>query len=224
MRCVQRINIVFGIIFALYPFQADAEEALVQGKTNPEIQQDFQILLSRLENGDRSVHFGDLRRAYVLTESYEPYGFSGEHHAAGIMNLLKNESPKTVIAEAERVLARDFFDIATRGILSHAYKLNGEDGKSEFQVYVANAIVEAVLNSGDGLSPETAYQVLSVREENMILLVLGLQKKRQALVQHEGHLYDQISATNKNTGESQGVWFNIDWLAFGATNTILKEN
>lgn len=69
--------------------------------------------------------------------------------------------------------------------------------------------LEQQLASTTGSGPETAFKVGSIGEEYQILGRLGLQRASQALVAHEGRMYDVLTATDPATGEEREVWFDI---------------
>ncbi len=64
-------------------------------------------------------------------------------------------------------------------------------------------LVESVLASGDGKSPQTAFTVISVGEEYAILRALNLRVESQALI--EGHI-DALTVEGEH-GEST-IYFN----------------
>lgn len=64
-------------------------------------------------------------------------------------------------------------------------------------------LVQSVLSSGDGNTPETAWRVISVGEEYAILRVLGLRLERQSL--HEGRI-DRMDVVDQD-GQPRTVYF-----------------
>jgi hypothetical protein len=66
-----------------------------------------------------------------------------------------------------------------------------------------------ILAKGDGQSPATAYKVRNVDEEYEILLVLGLEHKKQSLVTAGKKFYDCFTINDPKTGKEREVWFDI---------------
>ena len=83
---------------------------------------------------------------------------------------------------------------------------------AEIHGAIAKGIIDAILSSGDGHTPQTAYQVLAIREEYLLLDQLGLKPTGQALIKKNGHAYDRISAVRLSGDAPQDVFFNIDLL------------
>jgi Domain of unknown function (DUF4919) len=74
---------------------------------------------------------------------------------------------------------------------------------------ILNALVKSIEDSGDGKSPDTAWFTVSVDEEYFFIsVVLGAESRSQALVQHGGHSYDQMTIADE--GKQRVVWFNTD--------------
>lgn len=80
---------------------------------------------------------------------------------------------------------------------------------AEQKQYRAAAVLQSILNSGDGTSPETAYVVINIPEENAVLDHFGLRKDKQALVERNGKYYDVVTAKEKD-GKTHTLYFDID--------------
>ena len=65
------------------------------------------------------------------------------------------------------------------------------------------------LMTGDGLTPKTAYTVISVQEEYELLHALGLKVTRQALAKIDSHAYD-VMTTEGHDGVAGDYYFLID--------------
>ena len=66
-------------------------------------------------------------------------------------------------------------------------------------------------NSGDGKTPLTAYQVINVHEEYVLLrfLHIGLPKS-QSYLHQDGHAYDVITFEDPDSKEEKKMYFNVD--------------
>jgi hypothetical protein len=82
------------------------------------------------------------------------------------------------------------------------------------------ALLDSLLKSGDGKSEETAYAVISTREEYIILQVKGLKPLKQSIVTEKHHQYDTMEVEDQKGGR-QTLFFNID-MPMGALAHDLK--
>ena len=90
------------------------------------------------------------------------------------------------------------------------YEEMGATEKAEFHKAVFLGLVRSILNSGDGKSLEKAWVVINVREEYVLLRVLGFRPSGQSLVNQNGHSYDVMKVKNAEDGTEQTIYFNVD--------------
>ena len=75
-------------------------------------------------------------------------------------------------------------------------------------------VVRAIITSGDGKSPETAFVVGgSIGAEYQILQFMGIKSNSQALLTIRGCSFDRLSGGDLDTGELREVYFKL-----GSTN------
>jgi hypothetical protein len=79
----------------------------------------------------------------------------------------------------------------------------GRISESQQQLRWRDGLVDSVLRTGDGKTPETAWVVISVGEEHSILRALGMQLRSQALTRER---LDRIEA--ERDGEIHTLYFN----------------
>jgi hypothetical protein len=70
--------------------------------------------------------------------------------------------------------------------------------------------VRAIMTSGDGRTPETAFVVGGrIAAEYQVLDILGLQPKAQALIAIRGCRFDVLTARDPDVGETRTVYFKL---------------
>ena len=105
------------------------------------------------------------------------------------------------------ILERDYTSIAAHAALSK--NLSIYPTVREFHGAVRNALINSIINSGNGKSPETAMYVIGVAEEYETLQELGLTQESQRQEQKNNRHYD-VFAARDSTGEKRDVYFAID--------------
>ena len=125
------------------------------------------------------------------------------------------------LQHAHLILSKEFIDIDAHHISRIISKEMGNLKQHDFHHFVTKGLIDSILDSGDGISPETAYVVISVREEYIILSVLGLKLEKQGLMALKGHSYDKMEVKNLRTQETATIYFNVD-LPLGSLNKKLK--
>ena len=132
---------------------------------------EFFSLLWDLSEGEK-ISYEDIRFAYAKTTMYDPYGVDEnkekmqEYHRLGELSK--------AVQYANEVLKKNFVDIDAHLNLTMIYDKLGETKKKEYHQYVFSSLIHLIKNSGDGESRETAYKVISVREEYNFLDAMGL--------------------------------------------------
>jgi len=177
-------------------------------------EQAYQSLLAKLKGFDRSIDFKALRVAYSETSLYDPMGDWAREVGArrAILKALEDKDYEKALESAQALLAKNYLNIFAHSVCRFAYKQLNDLNQHEFHQFVENGLINSILSSGDGKSPETAYWVISLSEEYALFRYLGWRPTKQSLNHAHEHSYDRIEATNLQTGETEVVYFNVDTL------------
>lgn len=179
----------------------------------------YQSLLAQVKNSDPSVDFKALRLLYAETADYNPYKHSEAEN--DMFNAYKSKEYEKALKNAQLVLDKNYVNIDAHNISKLCYKILGKVKESGHHDFVVRGLIKSILSSGDGKSPQTAYQVITTTEEYVVLGVLGFKSKKQSLLKEDGHNYDKMEVTNPDTGEAAAIYFNVD-LPFGWLKKNLK--
>ena len=176
---------------------------------------DYQTLLKRVMSFDRTVDFRALRLSYAETADYKPYG-EDKAKKSEMFEALRNKDYDKAIADAQVILEKKFVDIEAHFVCSIAFREMKNVEKYAFHNFVMKGLVDSILNSGDGKTPETAFIVIETGEEYALLGMTGFEVVRQSLIKSNGHSYDKMETKHRKTGELGVFFFNVDipfnWL------------
>jgi hypothetical protein len=115
---------------------------------------------------------------------------------------------------AERLISQGFVNIEAHADCVKAYEAIHDAAKSKFHLDVATALMRSILDSGDGKAKETAFEVISDREEYATLVALGLPYSGSGVstsaIEDGGHRYARWDVLNPKTGQNVLVFFNVD--------------
>lgn len=196
----------------LLPAQAATAQA-PEAAAQPSSKEEYQALVAKMKKSDSSVDFARLRFLRTQLDNYTPYGPDSEDRpfkqlAAG--NVAKAQTL------AENVLAQNELDLESNITLARVADQRKDEATAAYHRYVAQGILDSVLRSGDGKTPETAYKVIAVPEEYAALSNLGLQPGTQSLAKIEGRAYDIFEALDAEGRPAGRVYFDIEpidkWL------------
>ena len=175
----------------------------------------YAALLARVKKSDSTVDFKELRLAYTETPEYHPYGGDRDTRQKMFASLQAKQFDQAV-ESAEKILATNFVEINAHFVAYVANRELGHTDKATFHKFMFDGLIKSINGSSDGLSPETAFVVISTDEEYVLFNFLGLRPAEQSLVNRNGHSFDRMTANNPKTNETVVYFFNIDkpfnWL------------
>jgi hypothetical protein len=120
------------------------------------------------------------------------------------------------IEAAKKILAVNYLDIDAQIVCDLSYRMTSNAVGAASCHEMASHLLRSIFDSGDGETPDTAYQVIAVREEYSVVNAMELTLVGQHLVTRGEHRFDAVDVTDKNTGEPRTIYFNVDrpmrWL------------
>jgi hypothetical protein len=182
---------------------------------------EYDSLIARVKSGDPSIDYGKLRAAYAASSEYSPPE-TGPNARQAMYAALSKRKYDEAIRIAEKALKENYLDIEAHHVLSIAYGESKDPIRADFHHGVAAGLVNAILKSGDGKSPQTAMVVLATAEEYIILSVMALRPGSQSLQMKGGHFYDVLNAVSTESNQSVTLYFNID-KPYGYLGSIIRR-
>lgn len=164
------------------------------------------------------------RMAMANDPDYEPYPLTFLEHTLLTKHFTLAKDPKNTIEQLNEPLkALDKvnplsvrLNLVLAKFLGYVSKQSSDAEQKQSLAKVAKqkryraaAVLQSILNSGDGQSPETAYVVINIPEENAVLDQFSLRKDKQALMEQNGKHYDVVTAQDKS-GKKHTLYFDID--------------
>lgn len=183
----------------------------------PKLMARFQDRDTTLTNEDyRNLYYG-----YIFQKEYDPYGMNSNEDKMNEYlkkDTLVESEYKPFIKLAEKSLEEDPFDLKTMNILSYVYELNKDKSLSIKTGHVLNKIIDVIISSGDGLTCDSAFHVITVSHEYTILSVFELGAKGQSLIGQCDYLEFE-----KGKYKVDGLYFDVSKL-FESLKKKLGEN
>jgi hypothetical protein len=170
---------------------------------------DYAALLARAKAGDLSIDFKQLRVSYM--DSPERHQAKDtDKQEKEMLAALKTKDYKKAIANADVILENEFINLDAQRVELIAHQELGEKEKADFYKGIVQGLIHSILDSGDGKSPETAYTVVTVHEEYVVLQILGLRPAGQSVFSKNGHSYDVLDVKKQDSKDSEKLYFNVD--------------
>jgi hypothetical protein len=177
---------------------------------NPKPPLSYESLVERVKGGDQTVDFRQFRFAYMDSSTYNN-GSDTAPPKKAMIAALNSKDFRSAIKNADIVLTSNYVDMDTHFTEYIANReLNATD-KAEFHKFVFQALLKSITDSGDGKTPETAFQVIQVHEEYVLLRFMGIElPESQSLLHKNGHSFDKIKFKDPKSGQSVTLYFNVD--------------
>lgn len=186
-----------------------ALHGLAFGQNGPK-ETGYEALVNKLKSGDRSVNFRALRLAYADSPASTTGPDTDPDKKAMSQALNKNDFA-AAIRHADVVLASNYVDMDAHFAEYIACRELKEVDKAEFHKFVLQGLLKSITDSGDGKTPETAYQVIDVHEEYVLLHFMRVAlPESQSYLHKNGHAYDEIKFKDPATGKEAVLYFNVD--------------
>lgn len=153
---------------------------------------EFPALVRAAKTDPKFNQFGALRLAYAKTPQYAPYGWDDDPPLPPVTSGPAGPKERQR-RSVEAMLDRSYANIKVHLRASRAYEQLGEKGKAKYHSEFARRLLGSIFESGDGRGADTAYVVIGVYEESILLASLGLGPSKQTLLKGRGgRYYDRI--------------------------------
>ncbi len=165
----------------------------------------YQALVAKAKAGEGVVDWAALRFAYA--DRPKPPAAAQDvrqQMRAGITG----KDYETALARAQTLIEADYVDGEAHLAASIAYRGLGKAAESDRERTIAQGLYKSMM-TGDGLSPTSAYTVVSIAEEYQLMSVLGRRVTGQSLMQAGGHGYDVLTTVGPD-GDATAYYFQID--------------
>lgn len=171
----------------------------------------YDELLAQLKSGNTMIDFQALRYARAEQPGYDPYAALADPDKGDLIRGMVANNLDQVSTVANRIIERDYTDIDAHAALATVLERRGQTQQATFERAVADGLLLSIQQSGDGMSPETAYVVIGVAEEYTLLGAMGVQVARQSLIHADRGPVDALEVVNQN-GERRTVYFDVSRL------------
>jgi hypothetical protein len=172
-------------------------------------------LLAVAQHDPADADYASLRAAYAESDDYAPYVHDQEHLDA-LRAALPVRNLDAALDAIDGLLDHNYLDIEAHMAADYIYTLLGDQVQSAYHRTFARGLIDAIFATGNGVTFDTAFVVLSIPEEYLVMRLLGFRATGQRLVQHEEHWFDVLSAQRNDDEPDFELHFNIDvpktWL------------
>jgi hypothetical protein len=166
---------------------------------------EFEYLVARVKAQESDIDFTELRMAFARTSKYDPYSLQYRHLRNEMVAALDAGNFESALELANEFLSINYIFPEAHNVAIHAYDALKKPNDADFHRYVLKGLIESILASGDGATPQSAYKIVLIEEEYLILEVKGIKDpvNREEFV--EG--CDAFDGIDSTSGQMTTVYF-----------------
>lgn len=169
---------------------------------------DYAALVTAAKDGDPGTDYTAMRQAYAMIADYDPFGEKTN-------TLMRDGQAAYVAKDCKTALEKFKAAIALNFTLSDAHALSadcleqaGDKTGEAREEAIAQGLFNSLISSGDGNSPATAFRIVTMHEEGIILAVAGVNGTKKTVITTDQGPVEKIDITDQQTGKKGAVFFN----------------
>lgn len=181
----------------------------------------YPSLMRRYVENDTTLtleQYRDLYYGYTLQEDFVPYKGHSKQLIEARRRFVESKANANLSPEMIRIAKASLddnpFDIPAINIIAASYLVMGDTVQYNIWDIKQKGILDAILSTGDGSEPSSAFHVIDIEHEYEVLNRLGLQVESDSLV--NDHV--EYLKVKENSEDEKGFYFN-----FGACKEIYKK-
>jgi hypothetical protein len=180
----------------------------------------YDRLVSEATANPAQADYTSLRSAYARSPQYDPDNLATRPDFDAAWQAFRTGDCTTALAKTGAVLKVNFTYVAMHAVRSACFDKLGQAIDAARERAIARGLTDSIMASGDGKGFKTAFVVVTLDEEQLILAHEGITERHQALLSQSGHTYDEIDGTLKGTGARAGILFQIDAITAGEMRAL----
>jgi len=171
-------------------------------------QYEFQRQQALASTMQASTDFSALRHAYARTEQFSPWDMTEHQAGIAMLNALEDDNPTLCAALAGAMVDRNFTSLMGHYGLGTCGK-HSEDIDDALHLWIAKGLLKSIEDSGDGLTPDTAFICNSSVEMRSFIQLSGLLMFRQENVNSGFKQIERALTMNPETEEMHTLYFDL---------------
>lgn len=200
---------LLGLSAILTACSAPATNGESQSKLRQPEESEYRRLLAEAQQLSFTLDFDALRRAFVDSPEYNPYGGVKLAGLAEAYNSVEESEFDECLEHVDRVLADNYMSLEAHMIGVVCSGRSADFDREDRHRYMVEGLMESIESSGDGRSQDSAYQTISTSELRGFVRLKGLQVLEQSIVYDQRGIYDKMQVRDPESGDEYALYFNV---------------
>lgn len=169
---------------------------------------DYAALITAARDGDPGTDYTAMRQAYAMIAEYDPFGEKTNALMRDGQAAYVAKDCKTALEKFKAAIALDFTLSDAHALSADCLEQAGDKAGEAREEAIAQGLFNSLLGSGDGESPATAFRIVTMHEETVILAVAGVNGTKKTTITTDQGPVEKIDITDQETGKKGAVYFN----------------
>jgi hypothetical protein len=166
----------------------------------------YQALLADAKAHPDTADLTQLRLAYAGRPGFKVFAQSAAKRQ--MFEAANANNCPDALKSARAVIDEAFVDPDAHFVAAFCEDAAGDPAAAGVDRTIGARLIKSI-QTGDGLSPATAFTVITVDEEYALMRALGAKVQEQSLVRQDGHAYDRLEALDRG-GRKVAYYFAVD--------------
>ncbi len=169
---------------------------------------DYAALITAAKDGDPGTDYTAMRQAYAMIADYDPFGDKTNALMRDGQAAYVAKDCKTALEKFKAAIALNFTLSDAHALSADCLEQAGDKAGEAREEAIAQGLFNSLISSGDGNSPATAFRIVTMHEEGVILAVAGVNGTKKTVITTDQGPVEKIDITDQQTGEKGAVFFN----------------
>lgn len=169
---------------------------------------DYAALVTAAKDGDPGTDYTAMRQAYAMIAEYDPFGDKTNTLMRDGQAAYVAKDCKTALEKFRAAIALDFTLSDAHALSADCLEQAGDKAGEVREEAIAQGLFNSLISSGDGNSPATAFRIVTMHEEGVILAVAGVNGTKKTVITTDQGPVEKIDITDQQTGKKGAVYFN----------------
>ncbi|MFV8783058.1 DUF4919 domain-containing protein [Microbulbifer sp. SA54] len=170
---------------------------------------EYHQLLEEAQQLSFTLDFNRLRRAFVESPEYNPYGGVKLKWLPEAYKAVEQGDFDGCLQNVGKVLSYNYMSLEAHMI---GVVCSGQKGAFEMEDrhrYMVEGLMASIEGSGDGRSQQSAFRTISTSELRGFVRLKGLQVLDQSIVYDQQGIYDKMQVRDPESGDEYALYFDV---------------
>jgi hypothetical protein len=182
----------------------------IAGITIPDYKDKYCEFVKQLESGNTDIDYNEFRNSFLDSKQFnikEKNKSKYDSLKREVYAQIKKANYDEVIKLTQAMLSIDYTSLFAHKYLQQTYKITGDTANRNKYHDIEFGLLYSIINSGDGKSCKTSWQVIQIEEEYFILNMLEADLKMQSIDNSENNICDKMEVMED--GKNKIYYFGV---------------